>query len=92
MTCSGNLIENNCTKCQNNLLAIYENGSIISFIEETSSTPDRIDIIKNGKLVDDIIEIKPDYVTNNQLSDGIKYNTSAMCIANRFKLLVKKIK
>ena len=44
-------MENICTKCQNNLLAIYENGTIISCIEVTSPTPDRIDIIKNGKLV-----------------------------------------
>ena len=62
MTCSGNLIENNCTKCENNLSAIYENGTIISCVIETLSTPDRIDIIKNGKLIDGIIENKPDYV------------------------------
>ena len=82
MTCSGNLIENNCTKCENNLTAIYENGSIISCIEEPQSTLDRIDIIKNGKLVDGIIENIPNYVTKTQLSNGIKYNTSAMCTAN----------
>ena len=77
-----NLIENNCTKCKNNLLAIYENETIISCIEVTSLTPDRIDIIKNGKFADGIIEIKPDYDTKTHLSDGIKNNTSAMCTAN----------
>ena len=51
-------------------MAIYENGSIILFIEVNSYTPDRINIIKNGKFVDDIIEIKPDYVTKTHLSDG----------------------
>ena len=51
MTCSGNLIENKCTKCENNLSAIYKNGTIISCIKENPSTPDRIDIIKNGKLI-----------------------------------------
>ena len=80
-TCSGNLDENNCTKCENNLLPVYENETIISCIEETSPTPDRIDIIKNGKLMDGIIENKPDHVTKTQLSDGIKYNTSATCVA-----------
>lgn len=43
--------------------------------KKNPSTPDRIDIIKNGKLIDGIIEIKPDYVTKTQLSDGIKYYT-----------------
>ena len=80
-TCSGNLIENNCTKCQNNLSPLYENGIIVSCIEETSSGPYRIDIIVNGKLVDGVIENKPDYVTKIQLSDGIQYNTSATCVA-----------
>ena len=82
MTCSGNSIENNCTKCENNLSAIYQNGTIISCIKKNPSIPDRIDIIKNGKLIDGIIEIKPDYVIKTQLSDGIKYYTSATCIAN----------
>ena len=82
MTCSGNSIENICIKCENNLSAIYENGTIISCIKEKPYTPDRIDIIKNGKLIDGIIEIKPDYVTKTQLSDEIKYFTSATCIAN----------
>ncbi len=83
MTCSGNLIENKCTKCENNLSAIYENGTIISCVKETLSTPDRIDIIKNGKLIDGIIENKPDYIIKTQLSDGIKYYTSATCTSIR---------
>ena len=89
LTCSGNLFENNCTKCENNLTAIYENGSIISCIEVNSSMLDRIDIIKNGKLV--VIEIKLDYFTKTQLSDGIKYNTSAMCTANPFNYWWKRL-
>ncbi len=76
-----NLIENNCPQCKNNLLAIYENETIISCIEVTSLTPDRIDIIKNGKFADGI-EIKPDYATKTHLSDGIKNNTSTMCTTN----------
>ena len=92
MTCSGNLDENNCTKCENNLLAIYENETIISCIEETSPTPDRIDIIKNGKLMEGIIENKPDYVTKTQLSDGIKYYTSATCIAEASTYWFKNFK
>ena len=81
MICSGNLIENNCTKCENNLTAIYENGTIISCVEEDSPTPDRIDIIKGGKLIDGIIENKPGHVIKTELSDGIKYYTSANCTA-----------
>ena len=77
MTWSGNLIENNCTKCENNCSPNYENGIIIKCIKENPSTPDRIDIIKNGKLIDGIIENKPDYAIKAQLSDGIKYYTSA---------------
>lgn len=34
MTCSGNSIENNWTKCENNLSAIYQNGTIISCIKK----------------------------------------------------------
>ena len=82
MECSGNLIENNCTKCENDLSAIFEKGAIISCIKETLSTPDRIDIIKNGKLIDGIIENLPDYAIKTQLSDWIKYYTSATCTSN----------
>ena len=39
------------------LKAIYENGKIVSCEEKTASTPDRIDIIKNGKLFDNIMMI-----------------------------------
>ena len=70
MTCSGNLIENNCTKCK--IIYCYIWKWINSYIEETSSIPDRIDIIKNGKFADGIIEIKPDYVTKTHLFDGKK--------------------
>ena len=69
--CSGNLINNTCIKCENNLKA------------KTASTPDRIDIIKNGKLFDNIIEIKGDHVIKTQLDNAIKYYTySTYCVAN----------
>ena len=81
--CSGNLINNTCIKCENNLKAIYENGKIVSCEEKTASTPDRIDIIKNGKLFDNIIEIKGDHVIKTQLDNAIKYYTySTYCVAN----------
>ena len=70
MICSGNLIENNCIKCESNFSVIYQNETIISCIKETAPTPDRIDIIKNGTLIDGIIEIKPNYVDKTQLSEG----------------------
>ena len=82
MTCSGNLNEHTCSKCEDNLIPIYENGKIISCIKEDYSTPERIDIIKNGKLIDGIIEIKPEHVIKTQLSDSIKYYTSSSCTAN----------
>lgn len=43
----------------------------------------RIDIIKNGKLIDGIIEQKGDHVTKTQLNNGINYYTYASsCIAS----------
>ena len=82
--CSGNLINNTCIKCESNLTAIYENGKIISCVENIASTPDRIDIIKNGKLVDGIIEEKGSHVTKTQLENAIKYYTySSSCVAYR---------
>ena len=80
--CSGNLINNTCVKCENNLTAVYEDGKIVSCEEKIASTPDRIDIIKNGKLNDSIIEIKGDHVTKTQLDNAIRYYTYASsCIA-----------
>ena len=82
INCSGNLINNTCIKCENNLTAIYENGEIISCVKEIISTPDRIDIIKNGTLIDGIIEIKGDHVTKTQLNNAIRYYTYATsCVA-----------
>ena len=43
--------------------------------KKNPSTPDRIDIIKNGKLLDNIIEVKGDHVTKTQLDNAIKYYT-----------------
>ena len=81
-TCYGNLYENNCTKCNNNLTAVYKNNTIISCIKEISNSPERIDIIKNGILVDGIIEIKADHIIKTQLTEGIKYYTYATgCVA-----------
>ena len=88
--CSGNLINNTCIKCESNLTAIYENGKIISCIEKIDSTPGRIDIIKSGKLVDGIIEIKGDHVTKTQLDNATKYYTySSSCIAYKTSYWIK---
>ena len=88
--CSGNLINNICIKCESNLTAIYENGKIISCIEKIDSTPDRIDIIKSGKLVEGIIELKGDHVTKTQLDNATKYYTySSSCIAYKTSYWIK---
>ena len=80
--CSGNFINNTCIKCENNFTAIYENGKIISCVENIASTPDSIDIIKSGKLLDNIIEVKGNHVTKTQLDNAIKYYTYATsCVA-----------
>ena len=81
MTCSGNSPEHICIKCEDNLIPFYENGKIISCNEEAFPTPDRIDIIKRGKLINGIIEEKPNHVTKTQLTDGIRYYTSSTCVA-----------
>ena len=81
MTCTGNLINHICIKCENNFISLYEDKKIISCIKKSYLTPDRIDIIKNGKLMYDNIEIIPNHVIKTQLSDSIKYYTSSTCTA-----------
>ena len=70
--CSGNINNDICYKCFDEFFPEIENDKII-FCNK------RIDIVKNGKLVDGIIENKGEHVQKTQLEDGIKYYVSATC-------------
>jgi hypothetical protein len=77
ISCSGNGTFNKCLNCSAGLYPKFGNGEIISCDE---SSIGRIDIIKDGVLMDGIIEITQDYVVKTQVTNGRKYYTSGTCI------------
>ena len=67
ISCSGNGTFNKCLNCSAGLYPKFGNGEIISCDEPSIG---RIDIIKDGVLMDGIIEITQDYVVKTQVTNG----------------------
>lgn len=71
---------NKCIKCFDNYLYKIENDSIVSCYNEI---PERIDIIRNGKLNKGVIELLNGNTIKTQLSDSLKYYVQDTCSAPR---------